>query len=303
MVIKSWSRLLRLPNLLLLGLTQFFIYYKLILSHFSPDELSIDLVDYLLLILAFICVCAAGYIINNIYDRGLDSTNDQTELIPKYFSLRTAQALFLLFTFLGLFISAYLSIANKFYQSFAIFPFSVFILWWYSYQLKCLPLIGNIVISVLVGASIAIIPYTFWDNLQNLRILDYYLWADVIYRFIMLVLFGTLSNLAREIIKDMEDNEVDTAAQCLSTAAYFGTEKTKWILLNVWLAMITLVCSTCWYTPWLLPKLYCLFFLLAPSLIILYYIIQAKQTKNYKRLSYFIKIYMVIGILYWCLQK
>ncbi|MBK6544201.1 MAG: UbiA family prenyltransferase [Saprospiraceae bacterium] len=299
MVIKAWIRMLRIPNLGILAFTQFLIYFKLINFYFPGEELNLNLRQFSLLVIAFACVTCSGYIINNIYDRQLDSRHELTSLIPKYFSLPFSWSLYSFFTFTGFAISCYLSFKTGFHYSILIYPFVAFGLWYYALKLKCSPLLGNILISIFTGLSIAIIPYAFWDSIYALRLLDYVQWSQLMYHFIMLIILAFLSNLAREIIKDIEDEEGDKAEACLSTAAYFGQQKCKQLALHILVAIFVINLSVCWFASNVQFVFYTIAFLILPLSVIIIQLIRSKVIKDFSRLSTMLKFYMLIGILFW----
>ena len=129
MVIKAWNRLLRLPNLFILALSQFLVFRFLILPFFDSDELTLNFNQFLLLILGFTMVCASGNVINAIYDRHLDATQESHFIIPKYFSLQFCWMLYISLIGVGAAISFYLAKTSHQTLLWWIYPLSVFLLW------------------------------------------------------------------------------------------------------------------------------------------------------------------------------
>lgn len=81
-------KLIRLPNLLMMVLTQFLVRYCIIIPAFQteynitgefPDHLS--KFDFSLLVLSTILIAAAGYIINDIFDITADEINKPESVV------------------------------------------------------------------------------------------------------------------------------------------------------------------------------------------------------------------------------
>lgn len=300
MVIRAWSRMVRLPNLLMIVFIQLFIYASFIRPYIPFEELALNKIQWILFLITLLCVAASGYVINNICDAQIDSLDSKKVIIPNYFSTKQSWQLYALLIFVGLISAMYLSFVTKFHYSFSMFPIAVGSLWLYSYKLKCIPLIGNILVSLMTGFVIAIIPFIFWDNLHELRRSDYEIWASLMYRFIMLFIFAFLSNLTREIVKDIEDIELDKNFNCFSTANYFGIPSSKLISLNVWFALVIICGSAMWHLEGLYPTLWCFLILGIPALYILILLIRANEKNEFTTLSLYIKLFMIIGVMYWC---
>ncbi len=299
MVIHAWSRMLRLPNLIMIIFIQLIIYAYFIHPYFLSEELALSKFQCMLTLFTLLCIAASGYVLNNIYDIDIDSLDETKRIIPNYFSLRFSWIFYSALVIIGFLCAIYLSYSSGFFKSFIIYPIAILSLWLYSFKLKCFPLIGNLLVSILTGSVIAIIPYVFWDNLQELRLSDYNSWAELMYRFIMLFIFAILSNLAREIIKDIEDVDSDRTFSCNSTANYFGIKKSNFIALNVWLALLIICGSAFWFTEGLLPRLLFLLIIGIPALSIFILITKAEEKNHFFRLSLYIKIFMILGTFYW----
>ncbi len=293
--------MIRIPNLVFICLLQFILFYQFIFPIIPMDELAISHSQSLLVLISLLCIVASGNVINNIYDAAIDSQSERKSIIPKYFSPQFAWRLYWIFVLTGLSISIYLSNVTGFYYSLTLYPISVLCLWYYSYKLKCLPLIGNILISFFTGAVVLLIPYIFWSNLENLRLVDFAIWADIMYKFIMLFVLAVLSNLAREIIKDLEDMEVDKIQHCLSTGNYFGQSKCRFILLNIWLALLIIIGSVFWTLPDLTTTVSFLLLICIPAIFILIKLILLPQIQDFRKLSIYLKSYMIAGLIYWTL--
>lgn len=300
MVIKAWNRLLRLPNLFILALGQFLVYRFLILPFFHPDELILDFNQFLLLIISFIMVCASGNVINAIYDCHLDANQESNYIIPKYFSLKFCWTLYIGLIGVGGVTSYYLAITTHQTLLWWIYPLSVFLLWIYSCKLKCFPVLGNLVVAAFTGVAILFIPFAFRENLNELRVLDYSLWAQLMYRFVMLGVFAILCNLCRELCKDLEDYIPDQMQRCQSTAVYYGIPVAKMMTLSCLFALCAvlifdLICQHSMFNQMLNAIL-----LFSPACYSSFKLYKSFQQKDFTHVSITLKFLMLSGLILFC---
>jgi len=300
MVIKAWNRLLRLPNLFILAWSQFLVFRCLIYPFFEPDELTLNFNQFLLLILAFTMVCASGNVINAIYDRHLDAHEESHFIIPKYFSLQFCWMLYISLIGVGAAISFYLALTSNQTLLWWIYPLSVFLLWIYSYKLKCFPVMGNLIVAAFTGLALLFIPFAFRENLSQLRVLDYSLWAQLNYRFLMLGIFAMLCNLCRELIKDLEDFIPDQAQQCQSTAVYYGIPTAKKMTFWCMLALDAVLVLDMIRQPTIFNQVLAFVFALVPASYCSFKLYKSFQQNDFAHVSASLKFLMLSGLILFC---
>src|SRR5690606_18221143 len=111
-----------------------------------------------ILVLATLCLAAAGYIINDVYDVEIDKVNRPDRVIVgKSISEKTANTLFIVFNVVGVLLGFYLSNMVGKNGFFALFVIISALLYIYASYLKQLLLVGNLVISLLVALSLIIV--------------------------------------------------------------------------------------------------------------------------------------------------
>src|SRR6056297_3159117 len=100
----SIIKLIRLPNLLLIAFTQFAMRY-LIMEPLLPSvgfSLQFDNLHFMLLVIATMCIAAAGYIINDYFDTRTDRINKPGKVVVGVLiNRRTAMTLHTIFNLLG----------------------------------------------------------------------------------------------------------------------------------------------------------------------------------------------------------
>ncbi|MCL6296090.1 geranylgeranylglycerol-phosphate geranylgeranyltransferase [Gaetbulibacter sp. 2012CJ34-3] len=252
----------------------------------------------LILILATICIAAAGNVINDIYDVETDFVNKPDKIIiGKSISEKTAYNLFIILNVIGVGLGYYLSQSVGRSGFFSIFVIISALLYVYASYLKQTFLIGNIIISLLVALSIIVVgifellPVITTENRQTLYtffkiILDYSVFAFII-------------NLIREISKDIEDIDGDYKAGMRTLPIIIGRERAKNILF--FLSLIPLLAVSYYVINSLyknqIAVIFFLVFIIAPLLYISIKSFNAKTKKDYHHISNILKLVMFFGML------
>ena len=156
-VIAGFFRLIRLPNLIFIALTQLLLQYCIYEPLYRPFLTFDDTRQFVFLVFASIFIAAAGYIINDYFDVDIDQINKPSRLvIGKLISKRGSIFLHFIFNAAGL-VFTFLA-TRSIQQSYLVFLNLgvIFLLWFYSVRFKKTLLIGNIIISFLVAWVIVI---------------------------------------------------------------------------------------------------------------------------------------------------
>lgn len=269
--ITSFLRLTRFWNLLIIGLAQYFSAGFLIGASRVYDF------RLFLLMVSTTVIAAAGYIINDYYDVKIDFINKPNRVvIGKSITRRYAIMLHVVLSATGVLIGTYLSLLLG-----AMNAFCVFLLWFYSNNLKRQPLIGNLAVALLTGLSILVIDVIYPSH-HGL------IWIYAVFAFFM--------TLVREIIKDMEDLKGDNTFGCKTLPIVWGLRRTKFFIYFV-LALFCIIVVLINKLYVLLPFGYFVAFLFLPLLFFLVRLIRADMKKDFARLSTFCKIILLLGII------
>lgn len=228
------------------------------------------------LALSTVMIAAAGYIINDYYDVKIDYINKPMRVVVgKGVTRRVALFLHGLFSAAGILLGAWLSLRMA-----ALNIFCVFLLWWYSNNLKRWPFVGNFAVALLTGLSV---------------------WAvAVLYRSASLgvAAYGVLAffiTLIREIIKDMEDVRGDNTFGCQTLPVVWGMRGTKRFIYFL-VAIFGVVVALLDYFLIHLPIAYFVVALYLPLLALVYFLYRADTIRQFRNLSGFCKIIMLLGI-------
>lgn len=259
---------------------------------------SLDTLGITLLILATICIAAAGNIINDIYDVETDVINKPNKLIVgKTISEKTAYNLFIAFNLVGVGMGFYVSNLVGKSTFFSLFVIISALLYVYASYLKRTLLIGNIIISILVGLSVLIVgifellPSITPENQQFqftfFKILfDYSVFA-----------FGI--NLLREIAKDLEDIDGDYKTGMNTLPIAIGRTRATNILFVLTLipvlVLVFYVINSLYKNN--IATVYFLLFIIGPLIYTSIKSFNANTKQDYYHISSMLKLVMLFGML------
>ncbi|NQV76984.1 MAG: UbiA family prenyltransferase, partial [Lutibacter sp.] len=155
MRLAAYFKLIRWKNLLLILYVQ--ILLKFLVFNSFNIETNLSLVQFIVLLISILLITAAGYIINDIFDLKTDLINKpQKVIVTKNFSLEKAQQLYLVLNATGVILGIGLSLNIEKPSYSLIFIGTSLLLYYYSKKFKSKPLIGNLIVSFLIGFSIFI---------------------------------------------------------------------------------------------------------------------------------------------------
>jgi 4-hydroxybenzoate polyprenyltransferase len=311
-LIKAALKLIRFPNLLIIIATQYLMRY-FILDPFlkiNGFELQLGEVYFALLVLSTVFIAASGYIINDYFDTRTDRLNKPAEVvIDSAIPRRTAIALHTVLNIIGVGLGIFLSFHIKVPGLSLIFLLASGMLWFYSTTYKRQFLIGNLVVSLLT-AAVPVLVILFEMPLLNVTYGQIMLEHQVTFNYLFYWVasfgfFAFLTTLIREIVKDAEDFEGDSAYGMNTLPIILGTRWTKGILVAL---ILFLILSLLWMLYHFilfsgdkadfLSAAYFLFLLVIPAFIMSWRIIRAREKEDYTYSSLLLKIIMLGGILY-----
>ena len=272
-------RLVRLPNLLIIVLTMTLTQACLL----APERPLPALLDarFGLLVLATVCVAAAGYIINDYYDVKIDAINRPgTLVVGQVVGRRSAMMAHLVLSFEGVLIAGALSRLVGLVTLGA-----ALLLWGYSARFKRLALVGNLSIAAMTAASVLL------PELLR-RTGSAAVWAYALAAFLLTVV--------REIIKDIEDMRGDAQHDCRTLPIVVGVARSKWVAGGFLLVLLVLVggavLAAFQIGHWRLA-LWLLGAVLGPGMLLGRQLLRADRRRDFARLSLLCKLVMLGGVL------
>jgi len=294
----TYLKLIRYQNLLLIAFMQLVFRFGYLEQINIP--LSLHYWQYALLILATVLIAAGGNIINDIFDQETDSINKPNRNnIGIKISESKAYTIYISLTIAG--VACGFILANSVsHPNFAvIFVLIATLLYFYASTLKQMALVGNIVIASLLAFSVIIIgifdifPNTFEANQEQMTLafsilLDYAKFAFII-------------NLVREIVKDIQDIEGDTFQNMKTLPIIIGVQMTK---IFAFIVLLFSILYLLYYSHNYLFEnnlfygfSYILGLVIAPMLVCLVQLWNAKNKEDYIKISTFLKWIILFGIL------
>ncbi|HLO73142.1 MAG TPA: geranylgeranylglycerol-phosphate geranylgeranyltransferase [Flavobacterium sp.] len=292
----KYLKLIRFQNLLMLAFMQLVFRYLFLAQ--SYVDMALTDFNYILLVLSTVCIAAGGYVINNIMDQDTDEiAKPQNRVVGVSISETVAYNWYIGLTIVGVGIGFYLS--NVIYKpTFAsLFILVATLLYVYATNLKQIPLLGNVIVAFLLSVSILIIalfdifPATDMDN--KIRM------GEAFNILVDYAIFAFIINLIRELVKDLEDMDGDSATGINTLPIAIGINKTK-ILVGI--LTLTAIALLVYYIKVHLFELdyvlyYGLVFIVGPLIFLGVKLIQANEKKEYHVLSNLLKIVLFFGIL------
>jgi 4-hydroxybenzoate polyprenyltransferase len=292
----AFFQTIRWQNLVFIVITQTLFYCCVYQPLYSTTG---DFGQLTWLIVASVCIAAAGYIINDYFDLNIDGINKpQKNVINTVISRRWALVWHLGLSFGGILATAlavgwsrwYLILANA---------IVVLLLWLYSTSFKRQLLIGNIVISLLTAWTVLILFFAEVSFRQAFGSAD----ALTVKFFRIAFLyagFAFISSLIREAIKDVEDMEGDRRYGCKTLPVVAGVVATK-IYTTVWIVVLTgaLIILQLYILQfgWWWAVVYCVTLVIMPLFHLFRKHFIATTTVDFAYLSRLTKWIMLAGIL------
>ncbi|MET0760400.1 MAG: geranylgeranylglycerol-phosphate geranylgeranyltransferase [Flavobacterium sp.] len=291
-------KLIRYQNLLMLALMQLIFRYGFLKSQNVP--LALADWQYILFVISTVCIAAAGYIINNIFDQDTDGENKPNNvIIGKQISESNAYNYYVALNIIGVGIGFYLSNVIQRPSFAAVFILIAATLYFYATSMKQSLLIGNIIIALLLSTSVLLIgvfdllPATYEENRPVMAILFRILIDYAIFAFII--------NFIREIVKDLEDVNGDYNQGMSTLPIILGVARTSKIVFALSfipiIAILYYINAYLFANGLLISTIYGLIFILSPLLYFTVKIWSAEKPKDFHHLSVVLKWIMFFGIL------
>lgn len=247
---------------------------------FSPNKtlhgILFDL-HLLFLVLATVCVVAAGYIINNFYDEKVDRINRPVKSsLDSLIKQETVLKLYFLLNAIGFVFGAFISVKAAFF--FAVYIFGI---WLYSHKLKKMPFVG-----LFSAAVLTILPFfaifIYFKNFSTV------IFMQAVFLFIVIVL--------RELIKDLENMKGAIANNLATFPLVYGERKTKQV--SLFLMSVTVIpIGFLVRHPAIGFMQYYFYFALISFLFIGVYLWNSTHRNHFRILHNLLKLLLLIGVI------
>jgi len=301
-LVAAFFKMIRWPNLFFIALTQslfYFCVFEKILT--EPGTHHKDFLFYLL-VSASVMIAAAGYIINDYFDRQIDAVNKPKKVVvDKILKRRWAIVWHWVLSGIGILLSFYISYKIGNWIIILANSAVVLLLWFYSTTFKKKILSGNIIIAALTAWVIVVVYFFCGANIAVWQQSDVLFDARRFFKFTILYAgFAFIVSLIREVIKDLEDMDGDARYHCRTMPIAWGVPTSK-VFTAVWLvvciAALAIVQLYAWQLGWWVISIYTILLIILPLIFILRNLYKASTPAHYHQLSTTVKLVMLAGIL------
>ena len=149
-----YLKLIRYQNLLIIAVTQYLMRWSIIYPILKVNNFHLQFSEFnfFLLVLSTIFLAAAGYVINDYFDRKTDLLNrPDTVIVGTVIKRRVAMILHIVINIIGIGLGFYILLSIGIYKLGFIYIIIAGILWYYSTSYKRHFLIGNIIVALLTA--------------------------------------------------------------------------------------------------------------------------------------------------------
>jgi len=255
-------------------ITFFVVAVAILISQKSPTNLFVIIMASL----AESFVVAAGNIINDYFDIETDRiAHPKRALVTNQISKNEAVAFYVVLNLFALFLSLIISTSLL-----IITTITIIVLFHYSKRLKQLPLWGNVTVSLLTASAFIYGGFAV-DNPASA---------------IVPAVFAFLINMIREIVKDIEDIEGDSAISIKTFPIRFGIASSKKMILTITVLLIAFT-----FYPFI-NQLYNIEYFIVVMIVVnpvlvlcIKYLYNNSKQNNFTMVSRLLKLNMIFGLI------
>jgi len=292
---KAVFILIRFPNLIFIFLTQVLAWYFIIYPYLVANNLTSVLSNGYLYLLAFstTLIAAAGYMINDYFDIGIDAINKPERVtIEKIFKRRTIITWHILLNVFALMMAGYIAFHFVLLRYLGFQLLSIFLLTVYSTTFKRKLIAGNAMISVLTSLSLLSVgAYEPAFPLSDLT-------QHVVKLFWIYVTFAFLITFSREVVKDIEDIKGDGLQHCQTIPLVWGIQTAKNVVFGLIILLEILLVYVCFNEFEIMFRIiYLTATVILPLLFVLYKVYKASNAVHFHAVSSLLKWITFAGIL------
>mgnify|MGYP000306600611 CR=1 FL=1 len=296
-------KLIRWQNLLIIALVQYLIRMVMIELQLLPDNFIeiphvLSRFDFFMGVWCSICLAAAGYVVNDIFDQEVDEQNKpKRRVIGSSLSEKAAWIFYGILNVMAL-VTGYWVARAAGMENLALLPVvAAVLLYLYAVDLKKRVLIGNLIVSLLTALPVLLVgvfdvlPAGNPDNAEM---------VGSVFQFIVgYACFAFFVNFIREITKDAEDIKGDKNQGYQTLAVVLGASNIRFVLIALGVVLLTF---TAYFTYFLAGEDwisfgYILGFVCLPILYFLWLMMLAPSKKTFKKASGLLKLIMLTGIM------
>jgi len=303
----DFLKLIRYKNLVIIIITQYLMRWCVIAPFLNVINYEMQFSEglFALLVLATVCIAAAGYAINDYFDIRVDMTNHpDSVVVGTRISRRWAMTINNVLNFIGVALGFWISHKIGLLTLGFLFVLVSGGLWFYSALYKRQLIIGNLIVALFAGL-VPLLTVIYEIPLLNKIITPdrppvEATAASVIFMYVAgYSVFAFLTTLAREILKDIEDLEGDNIAGRQTIPVTWGIKTSKAIVVSLLVLIIALLTIVYVYSfKDFTSFIYLSVFIVLPTLFLIFKLIKASKKGQYHYISTGIKGIMLAGLFF-----
>ena len=294
-----------MPNLIIMVATMYLLRFCILFPLLRTYGLhnQINGFNFFLLVFSTVLLASAGYIINDLHDLEKDKINKPEKIIiGKYIQPKSAENMNIVLNSIAIAIGIYLSYSIGIRSVSLAFILVAGLLYFYSTTYKGILILGNVIVAFFA----ALVPMMVLLFELPLLKTKYKFFESTTFNFNFLIwwfgyyaLFAFLISLVREIIKDIEDFEGDSAYGQKTLPVAFGIKISKSIVLTLLLIILILISYLLInYINDPISLIYFVTLVIIPIIYIIFIIFNASEKRDYTKASLYCKLIMLTGIIY-----
>ncbi len=298
-------KLIRYKNLLIIIITMYFMRFFIVTPLLEVINLEPQFghIDFMILVMSTVFVAAAGYAINDYFDRKVDLMNHpDSVVVGTKIPRRTAMTLNNTFNVLAILGGFHISHKIGYFNLGFIFVIITGILWFYSSTYKKWFLVGNIIVAVfsaLVPFLVLLYEIPLLNNIPRLSSEANSVISMIFLYILGYAFFAFFTTLSREIIKDIEDIEGDRSYGRRTLPVVAGVKVSKIIVTVIIAALVASITYISWFFFGdFLSLAYSFIFIATPLIIAVFLLFRAKTNKDYRYTGNLLKAIMLSGLCY-----
>lgn len=268
----------------------------------TPMTLQFPWYDFVILVAATVFITAGGYVINDYFDIKTDLINKGKVIVGTKIPRRKAMMWHNIFNLAGVAAGFYISYKSGYFWLGTLFLVVSGLLYFYSASYKRQFLIGNIIVALLTAMVPMLVVFYEWPAIYKYYTINAVILPPInfiIYWVGGFALFAFLTNLAREIIKDIEDFEGDIAYGRNTVPVIIGIVSAKTVSICI-IVITILLLFLAWhfFISDTITLIYLSVAIVLPLLFVIYKLVISSEKRQLHGASTIMKIVMMTGILY-----
>ena len=313
---KDFFKLIRWQNLLVVILTMMLMRYAVLAPLLSktlvilrngtgeaiPMSLQFPWYNFILLVAATVFITAGGYVINDYFDIKTDLINKGKVIVGTKVPRRMAMMWHNLLNIAGVALGFYISYSAGYFWLGSLFLVVSGLLYFYSASYKRQFLIGNLIVALLTAMVPLLVVFYEWPALYRYYKINAISMPEInfiVYWVGGFALFAFLSNLIREIIKDIEDFEGDIAYGRNTIPVVIGILSAKIVSVSlIFVTVIFLYLTWHFFVNDTITLIYITVAIVLPLLYVIFKLFRSSEREQLHGASSMMKIVMITGLLY-----